>query len=558
MNMTIESLVARHQPLLKRALEAIATRGCFGAFPDSPEDAHGGPDARAAGEALFNAHLGKIFQISGTPDSAQIAGERLSPYGLAMDVSYEYLPVPDAIEKAGRAGVEWGSLPFIQRAAICVEMMEGLNARAVEMAYACMHSCGQPFAMAFQAGTAHALDRGLEAVAYAVREMSAVPSSVVWEKQMGKALIRVEKTFDIVPRGTAAVIGCSTFPTWNSYPGLFASLVTGNPVIVKPHPSAVLPLAICVQTLRRTLKDAGLDPDAVQLLVDTAERPETKALALHRSVRLIDFTGSSQFGNWLESEARHAHVFTEKAGINALVIHGTSDFAGMVRNIAITLCLYSGQMCTTPQNLYVPATGIETPEGLKTPEEFRQALAAMIRKLTADPGRAIELLGAVQSTATLERVAAAARLGATLLESRPLTLDTMPDARIRTPLILADPDIEADALEREHFGPVSFVVEVATAEQGLEEATRIAQAHGAISWSVYSTDEDFVARSKSAAARAGVHLTLNMTGPMLVNQSVAFSDFHVSGNNPAGNASISDQAFVLPRFTVLQTRRYLG
>ena len=40
------------------------------------------------------------------------------------------------------------------------------------------------------------------------------------------------------PRGVALVVGCNTFPTWNGYPGLFASLVTGNAVVVKPHPFA--------------------------------------------------------------------------------------------------------------------------------------------------------------------------------------------------------------------------------------------------------------------------------------------------------------------------------
>ena len=73
------------------------------------------------------------------------------------------------------------------------------------------------------------------------------------------------KTFHVVPRGVALVIGCNTFPTWNSYPGLFASLVTGNPVIVKPHPRAVLPLAITVRYAREVLAEAGFDPNLVQL-----------------------------------------------------------------------------------------------------------------------------------------------------------------------------------------------------------------------------------------------------------------------------------------------------
>ena len=70
----------------------------------------------------------------------------------------------------------------------------------------------------------------------------------------------MEKTFTVVPRGIALVIGCNTFPTWNSWPGLFASLVTGNPVVVKPHPAAVLPLAITVQVCREVLAEAGFDP----------------------------------------------------------------------------------------------------------------------------------------------------------------------------------------------------------------------------------------------------------------------------------------------------------
>ena len=55
-------------------------------------------------------------------------------------------------------------------------------------------------------------------------------------------------------------VGCNTFPTWNSWPGLFASLVTGNAVVVKPQAGAVLPLAITVQVCQEVLSAAGLDP----------------------------------------------------------------------------------------------------------------------------------------------------------------------------------------------------------------------------------------------------------------------------------------------------------
>jgi acyl-CoA reductase-like NAD-dependent aldehyde dehydrogenase len=84
--------------------------------------------------------------------------------------------------------------------------------------------------------------------------------------------IRLEKTFTAVPRGVALVIGCNTFPTWNSWPGLFASLACGNPVVVKPHPRAVLPLAMTVQVCQQVLAEAGYDANLVLL---AAEDPRT-------------------------------------------------------------------------------------------------------------------------------------------------------------------------------------------------------------------------------------------------------------------------------------------
>ena len=88
------------------------------------------------------------------------------------------------------------------------------------------------------------------------------------EPQGKRPALRMEKTFTPVPRGIALVVGCTTFPTWSAYPGLFASLATGNAVIVKPHPGAVLPLAITVSVAREVLGEHGFDPDLVLLAVE--------------------------------------------------------------------------------------------------------------------------------------------------------------------------------------------------------------------------------------------------------------------------------------------------
>ena len=50
-------------------------------------------------------------------------------------------------------------------------------------------------------------------------------------------------------------------------------------------------------------------------------------------------------------------------------------------------------------------------------------------------------------------------------------------------------------------------------------------------------------------------LTINVTGPMPMNFSAAFSDYHVYGLNPAGTATLTDDAFIAGRFRVVQSRR---
>ena len=72
---------------------------------------------------------------------------------------------------------------------------------------------------------------------------------------------------------------------------------------------------------------------------------------------------------------------------------------------------------------------------------------------------------------------------------------------------------------------------------------------------VYITDEAFIARAEDAYARAGAQLTINLTGPMPLNFAAAYSDVHVTGLNPAGNASLTDASFIAGRFRITQSRR---
>jgi phenylacetic acid degradation protein paaN len=425
------------------------------------------------------------------------------------------------------------------------------NRMSFEIGNAVMHTTGQAFPMAFQAGGPHAQDRGLEAVATAWSEMTRSPATALWEKPQGKAApIVLEKHWRVVPRGVALIIGCQTFPTWNSYPGLFASLATGNPVIVKPHPGAILPLALTVAVVRDVLAAQGLPRDVILLAADAVGAEVTQDLVRHPSVAIIDYTGSNGFGAWVRANAGAAQVYTEEAGVNSIVVAATDDFTGMCANIAFSLALYSGQMCTAPQDIFVPAGGIETDEADKSFEEVAAGIAAAVDAVLADPARASGVCGAIANPATLERIEAARGLGRIVRNSAPLA-----EGRSATPLIVAVGAADTAAYEDERFGPISFVVAVSDADEGIARAADLARRKGAITAALYDTDEDRIIRAVDAFARAGVNLSINLTGNIFVNQSAAFSDYHVTGANPAGNASLTDAAFVANRFARVMWRR---
>ncbi|UIX32582.1 phenylacetic acid degradation protein PaaN [Streptomyces sp. GQFP] len=562
--LTAHQLIAQHRPTLDQALEAIRTRAYWSPHPEHPK-AYGedGSLDLAAGKAAFDAVLNTRLDLDQPGTDDWVGGEE-SPYGIALGVTYPHADV-DVLLPAMKAGQRaWRDAGAEVRAMVCLEILKRISGRTHEFAHAVMHTSGQAFMMAFQAGGPHAQDRGLEAVAYAYAEQVRTPGTAEWNKPQGKRdPLALTKHFTPVPRGVALLIGCNTFPTWNGYPGLFASLATGNAVLVKPHPRAVLPLALTVQVAREVLAETGFDPNLVALAAERPGEGIAKTLATRPEIRVIDYTGSTAFGDWLEANARQAQVYTEKAGVNTVIVESTDNYKGMLSNLAFALSLYSGQMCTTPQNLLIPRDGIRTEEGHKSYDEVVTGLAAAVGGLLGDDARANGLLGAIVNPDVKARLEAAAGLGEVALTSREITNPDFPDAVVRTPVIVKldgaqkywdGADSEA-AYMSECFGPVSFAVAVDSAAEAVRLLRRTVREKGAMTVGAYTTDPEFEQAVEEACLEECAQLSLNLTGGVYVNQTAAFSDFHGSGGNPAANAALCDGAFVANRFRVVEVRR---
>lgn len=559
-----ELLFHQHLPRFERVRQACRQRGAWSAFPDQLSGYPDSEAALAAGKRAFEAALGCDWD-SGHPCDAQWLGEEVSPYTQQpLGIRYRAADL-DAQFSAAQAGMEaWASASIEARAGVLLEVVERLyRDRLCELVHAVMHTTGQSQAMSYAGSGVNALDRALEALSYALDAMQAVTPRASWARRFGSAEIRLEKRYRLMPRGVAVCFSCASFPTWNAWPSMIASLATGNAVLVKPHPATVLPMAISVQVFRAVLAAAGFDPNLVQLAIDSVAAPIGKQIIEHPGCAIVDFTGSARFGQWVERHAHPALCFTETAGCNTVVIESCEDLDAVVRSLATTLCLFSAQMCTSPQNIYVPQSGIRVGTGaaasVVSPDEFCRALAAAVDAIGADPRKAAAILATIQSPATLallEQLQAEGERRATLLLApRRYPHPEFPAARTSTPLMLGVTPRERDLYAEERFGPISFVIRVEDPTAALAEASRDVRECGGLTAFLYSTDPQFVAAGERAFAHAGAQLTINLTGPMPLNFAAAYSDYHVTGLNPAGNASLTDLAFVAGRFRIAQSRQ---
>jgi phenylacetic acid degradation protein paaN len=544
------SLFEKHKATLNKAIEALHSRTFYAAFPENPAPAIYGETADADGQAKFKSALGKKFEELKQGNAEGWVGQEESPYlQEPLKISYPSYSTSQLVANAGKAFHSWRKVSVDDRAGVLLESLEGVKKRFFEIAYATMHTTGQGYMMAFQASGPHAADRALEAIAAGYEELHRFPSKAIWDKPMGKFNIQLNKEWRAVPKGISVVIGCSTFPTWNSVTGVYGSLMTGNPVIVKPHPGAILPIAIVVAEIQRVLSENNLDPNICQLAVDTFDKMITKELAEHPDVKLIDFTGNSVFGSYLEALPGKT-VFTEKTGVNSVIIDSVADADKVAANLAFALSLYSGQMCTAPQNFYIPESGIKTSSGTVSFDEFAKKLADNINGLVDNPKAGPFVLGAVQSKKTKERVSEVeSTQGKVVLKSRTFENPMFKNARVATPVLIEVDASKKDVFSKELFGPIALLIKTKSTEQSISLAQEMAKHHGAISCGAYTTDP--VVREKIAddMALAATPVSFNLIGGIYMNQHAAFSDFHVTGGNPAGNASFTNPEYVTKRFT---------
>ncbi|MDX3452685.1 aldehyde dehydrogenase family protein [Streptomyces sp. ME02-8801-2C] len=534
----------RHRELLSSVGRAIAAGESRRPFTEATcrDAADAGMRSARTGGKVFRSLLGRPFELGQPGELGRVRTES-SPYGLALAIDYPRCDPAELVAAAGSAAAGWRAAGPYERAGLAVEILRRLNTRSHELALAVHHTTGQSLQGALRAAGPRAQDRALEVVAQAFAESERVPADLRWmsAERGGQPL---EGSCSLVPRGVSLLVGCPDFPLWNGYPGLFASLVTGNPVVVAPHPRSVLPLAITVRVARQVLAEAGHSPDLVTLAVAEPERQVHRRLATDPSVRIVDYTGTARFADWLEQHAHQATVFANRTGLNTVVVDSTDDYRGLVRGLARASCRCSGTVRTTPQNILVPERGFSTDEGHKTLRDLGADLGDAVDRLLAHPARAARELGAISADEVRDALTDAARYGPVLHASGPVDRPDLPYADLRSPLLVRLRACDERVYTHEWPGLVSFLVGTDSTSHSLALLRRTVGRHGALYASVHSTDPLVLAAAGTAALDAGVHLVENLDD-LPADPSSALAELPDSGAH-----------FVTGRFRVVRSRRH--
>jgi aldehyde dehydrogenase (NAD+) len=161
------------------------------------------------------------------------------------------------------------------------------------------------------------------------------------------------RKFCMTVRQPIGVVGCITpwnfpiaVPCWK----LGAALISGNTIVYKP--STLTPL--CAATLVEILKEAGLPPGVLNMVVGPADTVG-RAIVEHPKIRAVSFTGGIAAGKdvYSRASALMKRVGLELGGKNPLIIMDDANIELAIEGVLFAAFGTAGQRCTATSRLIV-------------------------------------------------------------------------------------------------------------------------------------------------------------------------------------------------------------
>jgi len=287
------------------------------------------------------------------------------------------------------------------------------------------------------------------------------------------------------------VVGCII--PWNYPLIMFAwkvapALLAGNTVVFKPSSQA----CAAVMKLAQLIREADL-PVGVLNVVPSSDHGVASLLVKSPDVDMISFTGGTETGRWIMSEAAKVpkKVGLELGGKSPNIVFADCDIEAALGGTMAAIFMNQGQMCVAGSRLLLEE---------KIYDEFLQKLVARTKALRlGDPKDPKTEFGPLINTAHRDRVlqyidkgkveGAKLLCGGKIPEDKDLV-----NGAYLEPAIFAEVTPNMTIAREEIFGPVLSVIKFSTTEEALRIANDSRYGLAACVWTKDRAKAGLIAR----------------------------------------------------------------
>ena len=443
---------------------------------------------------------GKYIENRNPADTRELIG--LFPASTEKDVEA-------AVAAAAEAYPKWKGMPAPKRAEILYRLGELLMTRKEEYAREMTREMGKVLKEA-RGDVQEAIDMTF----YTAGEGRRLHGYTTPSELPNKMAMCVRQ-----PVGICSLITPWNFPmaipSWKMMP----ALICGNTLVIKPAEDT--PLSTI--NLVRAAEEAGVPPGVINIVMGTGESAGAP-MATHPGVRLVSFTGSTDTGRLVATQAaQHDKICSlEMGGKNVIMVMEDADLDLAVEGTIWGAFGTSGQRCTAASRIVVHR---------KVYRKFIERLTEQARALRIGNGLSPSVdVGPVINQEALEKILSYIEIGqredgAKLhLGGNRLTEGDYAHGFFIEPTIFTDVAPGMRIAQEEIFGPVLGIIPC----RDLDEAVEIANGvkYG-LSASIYTRDIN----------RAMKAMEMVNTGIFYVNSSTIGAEVHLpfGGTKGTGN-----------------------
>lgn len=352
----------------------------------------------------------------------------------------------EAAAIAARASFkETKKLAPVDRAAILMDIHDGITARAEELARTIALEAGKPILNARQE-----VQRSIFTFLTAAEETKRISGEVLPLDihPLAKGRQSFVKRFPIGP-----VLGITpfNFPLNLVAHKVAPAMAAGNPIVIKPAPQAPLTALL----LADIVNASGWPKGAFSVLPTTNELAET--MVRDERYKMLSFTGSPGVGWMLKNIAGKKKVSLELGGNAGVIVHGDADLDYAASRIVTGGFSYAGQTCIAVQRVFVQ-------QGVY--KKFKALIIPKVAALkTGDPLDKATNVGPLISPREIQRILGwideAVKGGAKIL------CGGKREGSILQPTVLekTTPQMKVNCMEV--FGPVVTLIPYATMDEAL-------------------------------------------------------------------------------------------